>query len=110
LYQATATAIRREITSGKLAPGDQVGSSLKSLARHHSTGIGTMRAALAVLSSEGLVETIPGKGTYVLATVEDAAAVESHVQELAKQVAELRDEVHDLDVRVMEIYSRLSSC
>ena len=62
LYQATAEAIRAQIASGELAPGEQVGASLDALAAQHHVGKGTMRAALAVLSAEGLAETNRDEG------------------------------------------------
>jgi DNA-binding transcriptional regulator YhcF (GntR family) len=67
LYLAVADGIRRQITSGELAPGDQIGPSLKALAGQHRVSVSTMRAALAELAGEGTAETIPGKGTFVLA-------------------------------------------
>jgi len=38
-----------------------------ALAEEYGVALGTMRHALADLRSRGLVETLPAKGTYVLA-------------------------------------------
>lgn len=97
LYQDTAAAIREQITSGVLAPGEQIGPSLYALAAEHHVGIGTMRAALGMLSDEGLIETIHGKGTFVLTR----RAVIPDGQDA------LRREVEALQVDVMELYAKL---
>ena len=101
LYQETADAIRARIASGELAPGELVGPSLASLAAGHHVGIATMRAALGVLSDEGLVETIPGKGTFVLGGARAAAAREQQGN------AALEQRVEALEVDMIELYSKL---
>jgi DNA-binding GntR family transcriptional regulator len=99
LYQATAEAIRAQIASGELAPGEQVGASLDALAAQHHVGKGTMRAALAVLSAEGLAETIPGKGTFVLAGV-PGAGLQDGQDAIARRV-------EAAEVDIMELYAKL---
>lgn len=101
LYQGVADAIRQQIAGGKLAPGDQVGSSLGALAQHHHVGVGTIRAALVVLADEGLVETIPGKGTFVLAAPGWPAGRPGPQDDAVLQRLEA------VEVDIMELYARL---
>jgi DNA-binding transcriptional regulator YhcF (GntR family) len=108
LYLATADAIRRQIASGELKPGDQIGPSLKVLAEEHQVGVSTMRAALAHLGREGLTKTIPGKGSFVKAVPANTPEAEDGENQLAAEVAELRDDVSELQASVMEIYTRMS--
>jgi DNA-binding GntR family transcriptional regulator len=95
LYQETADAIREQIASGGLAPGDQVGSSLTAMAAEHHVGIATMRAALVILSDEGLVQTVPGKGTFVLSDEPRGDSLPGILRRLEA-----------LEVDVMELYMR----
>lgn len=64
LYQQLADLIRQRIRSGELAPRSAI-PSITDLAAEHDLAVVTVRRAVAVLVAEGLVHTVPGKGTYV---------------------------------------------
>ncbi|MGB7184364.1 MAG: GntR family transcriptional regulator [Burkholderiaceae bacterium] len=63
-YQRIADVLRRQIIGGVLKPGDQVPSE-NDLARDYDIAAGTARQALAQLVSDGLLERIHGKGSFV---------------------------------------------
>jgi GntR family transcriptional regulator len=58
------------ILRGKIASGDLSGRlpSEKTLMQEYHLAHGTVRKALALLRDEGLVQTTPGWGTYVVTT------------------------------------------
>jgi GntR family transcriptional regulator len=59
-----ADDLRRQITTGRLGPGDRLPSE-SALANRYKVSTATLRSALAVLQREGLVEKIHGKGNFV---------------------------------------------
>jgi GntR family transcriptional regulator len=63
-YQRIQGAIRKNIASGGLRPGDAVPSE-RELARIHEVSLMTARHALAALEHEGVVERRRGVGTFV---------------------------------------------
>jgi GntR family transcriptional regulator len=63
-YKKIQNAIRKQIQSSQLKPGDAV-SSERELARTHGVSLMTARHALAGLEREGTVERRPGAGTFV---------------------------------------------
>jgi DNA-binding GntR family transcriptional regulator len=63
-YRQVADSVRDLIASGRLQPGSMVPSEL-ALAERHGVARGTVRAALAVLVDEGLIEVVPGQGRRV---------------------------------------------
>lgn len=74
-YRQIADEIRQLIASGDLQPGAMVPSEL-ALSERHDVARGTVRAALAVLVDEGLIEVVPGHGRRVVgatATLTDTA-------------------------------------
>lgn len=97
LRDETASAIREHISAAGLAAGDRVGASLEAMAGEYHAGVGTVRAALQVLSDEGLVKTIPGVGSFVL----DAATRQEAGQDGVQQSVEAHEE------DIVELYSRL---
>jgi DNA-binding GntR family transcriptional regulator len=64
LYEQLAGILRRAIESGDLTPRDPVPSE-SYLMGTHGVSRGTVRHALDILRSEGLVQTFPGRGTFV---------------------------------------------
>ena len=63
-YRQIAAELRTEIETGRLAPGAVLPSEADLIARH-AVSRGTVRQALAVLETDGLISTHPGKGRYV---------------------------------------------
>jgi DNA-binding GntR family transcriptional regulator len=64
LYQQLAALIRDQITSGKLAPRAMI-PSITTLAADHNLSVVTVRKAMGLLIDEGLIRTVPGRGTFV---------------------------------------------
>lgn len=63
-YRRLADALRAEIEAGRLVPGAALPSE-STLERAHGVGRDTVRDALALLRSWGLVSARQGKGWYV---------------------------------------------
>jgi GntR family transcriptional regulator len=63
-YQQLAAILRGQIESGELAPGQQLPSAL-TLAGAYQVSAPTVKKALALLKSEGLVTGVAGYGTFV---------------------------------------------
>lgn len=63
-YGWLASTLRGQITRGEWAPGSAI-SAETQLAKAHGVALGTMRQAIAVLVSEGLLERVHGRGTFV---------------------------------------------
>jgi DNA-binding transcriptional MocR family regulator len=61
--------------TGVLAPGDRLPSVRELMARHRASPV-TVQRAIARLAGEGLVEPRPGRGTFVAARPDAAAAPE----------------------------------
>lgn len=64
LYQQLAAIIREQIRSGALPPRTMV-PSVTRLAAEHDLAVVTVRNAIRLLKDEGLVVTVPGRGTFV---------------------------------------------
>lgn len=63
-YQQLASILRDRIAAGEFRPGDALPSE-KDLVQEHGLARETVRRAVKVLRDEGLVVTIPGRGTFV---------------------------------------------
>ncbi|HEX2300907.1 MAG TPA: GntR family transcriptional regulator, partial [Pseudonocardiaceae bacterium] len=63
-YRRIAADLQRAIAAGELAPGDLVPSEAM-LTREYGVSRGTVRQALSVLVSQGLVRAVHGKGRFV---------------------------------------------
>lgn len=64
LYQQLAAVIRASITSGELSKDDAVPSE-SYLQQTHGVSRVTVRKAIELLRNEGLVYTLPQRGTFV---------------------------------------------
>ena len=69
MYQQIAEDLRAQIESGQLAPGAQLPTELE-LRDQYSSSRNTIRDAIKRLTSQGLVETRPGQGTFVTPRVD----------------------------------------
>jgi GntR family transcriptional regulator len=64
LYVQLAAILREQITSGELAPDAPLPSE-SYLQQEHGVSRVTVRKAVELLRNEGLVYTLPQRGTYV---------------------------------------------
>lgn len=63
-YRQIAEIIRQRIRAGELRPGARITES--ELTDAYEVARNTARRALAVLRDEGLIMTVPQRGSYVL--------------------------------------------
>ncbi len=66
LSESIADRLRSRIVGGELRDGDQLPGH-RELAAIYSVSVGSVREALSMLISDGLVETRAGRGTFVVA-------------------------------------------
>jgi GntR family transcriptional regulator len=69
MYQKIAEDIRKQIGNGVLARGAQLPTEL-DLGDRYGASRNTIRDAIKRLTSQGLVETRPGQGTFVTRTID----------------------------------------
>ena len=65
VYIQVANELRQQIRSGQLPPGRRVLSE-SDLEQIYGVARSTARKAIALLRDEGLVETVRGKGSFVV--------------------------------------------
>lgn len=63
-YRRVATALVSAIEQGRYAPGSRLPAEV-DLAAEFGVSRGTLRQALAALRSEGYIEAIPGRGSFI---------------------------------------------
>ncbi|WP_457580791.1 FadR/GntR family transcriptional regulator [Ensifer canadensis] len=75
LADSAAESLRAEIVSGRWGVGDRIPNET-ALTELLSVSRGTVREAVRVLVSQGLLDTRQGSGTYVRSTVDPASALD----------------------------------
>ena len=74
MYQQIAEDLRSEIESGILKPGAQLPTEIE-LRDQYDASRNTVRDAIKRLTSQGLVETRPGQGTFVTRKIDPFVTV-----------------------------------
>ena len=74
MHQQISEDLRAQIESGELAPGDQLPTELE-LRDQYSSSRNTIRDAIKRLTSQGLVKTRPGQGTFVTRRIDPFVTV-----------------------------------
>ncbi|ABR48258.1 transcriptional regulator, GntR family [Alkaliphilus metalliredigens QYMF] len=64
VYMNIAESIRNKVNSGTLKPGDDLPSEV-NLCKEYETSRMTVRKSLAILTNEGYIYSVPGKGYFV---------------------------------------------
>ena len=64
LYRQLANSLRERILGGTLPSGASLPTEFE-LSAAYGVSRGTVRQALSLLSDEGLIERVPGRGTFV---------------------------------------------
>jgi GntR family transcriptional regulator len=74
MYQQIAEDLRTQIDDGTLAPGNQLPTEIE-LRDRYGASRNTIRDAIKRLSSQGLIETRPGQGTFVTTRIDPFVTV-----------------------------------
>jgi LacI family transcriptional regulator len=64
LHTRVTARVRDDVRGGRYSPGDRLPSEI-DLARQLGVSRGTVRQALVALLDEGVLQTVPGRGTFV---------------------------------------------
>jgi GntR family transcriptional regulator len=64
VYQQLAAILRAQIESGELRSGRPIPSE-RTLTQRYGIAVGTVKKAVEVLRTEGLVHTVTGRGIFV---------------------------------------------
>jgi DNA-binding GntR family transcriptional regulator len=106
-FMQVADVLRQAIVSGALKSGERLPSTRKLVEQY---GVANMTAqnALRVLRDEGLIYSVPGRGSYVRegAAVAAVAAQDTHSPEytaIMQQLETMTDLIHCLEDRVSQI-------
>ena len=71
-YAALADVLRQRIVRGEWQPGTALPAE-QVLAHDHSVELGTIRRALQLLTEQGLIERVHGRGTFVRSGIPGAS-------------------------------------
>jgi GntR family transcriptional regulator, transcriptional repressor for pyruvate dehydrogenase complex len=94
-----ANRLREQIVSGELKPGSKLPGH-RELAAAHAVSVGSMREAISMLISNGLIETRAGRGTYVTAAPQGAARPRAGMPLAREEVEELTEARRVIEVRL----------
>ena len=100
-YRQVASSIQRDIKAQRLRPGDKL-PSIAALAEDFGVSHGTVKRAIGLLQTGGLVVSRQGQGAFVRTVQPDDADGEHDVE-----LAELRARVDDLNDRLEEVERHL---
>ncbi|MGW2404393.1 GntR family transcriptional regulator [Streptomyces sp. NPDC001739] len=78
-YVQAAEVLRREITTGRLKPGDKLPSA-RALQDRYGIASGTVQNALRLLKSEGLIYSVQGRGSFVRNSTPAEEGQEQHAE------------------------------
>jgi len=70
LYEQIAQLLRKHFRDSNLGTGSRIPTEL-DLSNSFGVSRGTVRQALSMLEREGLIQRVPGKGTFLCAPIED---------------------------------------
>lgn len=92
IYEQIVEQVKKQIVSGKLAPGEKL-PSLRMLAGDLGVSVITTKRAYAVLEEAGFISTVAGKGCFVSEMNADLIREENlkRIQALLSQAIDLAD-------------------
>ncbi|ACU40159.1 GntR family transcriptional regulator [Actinosynnema mirum] len=99
-YLRLADDLRRAIAAGDYKPGDQL-PTMGELAKRAGIAVMTVREAIKMLTTEGLVISRQGKGVFVLRT--------PSAEEAPPAAADVLTTLHRLERAVDQIADRLAA-
>lgn len=107
-YLRVADEIRGQIEQGAFSPGDQLPTH-RALATRHKVAIETVKRALGIIRTEGLIVSRQGKGSYVSHGTIGESNTEPNATDLADQLARLGREMDIVKRRLTKLEADAST-
>lgn len=106
-YIRIADALRRDIEDGTYEPGKRLPSETELLDRFReqlgTLSLPTLRQAISVLRSEGLVTSQQGIGTFVQSQNPDDSTPSAEYVAITERLTELGAQIQDVSDRMTEL-------
>ena len=107
IYEQVASQIRDAILSGELAVGDAL-PSIRALANDLHVSVITTKRAYTDLESQGFIDTVQGKGSFVAGGSLDMLR-EDRVRQVETTLAKALREARAVGVTVEELHEMLDA-
>ena len=95
LYEQIIDSVRQSILSGAIAPGEKL-PSVRNLAKELGVNPNTIQKAYTILESEGVILTLPGRGSVVLSETEDLR--QKQLAKMEEKLSVIAAEAHSTGV------------
>jgi len=99
IYQQLKDSIRVLVLTGTIAPEEKL-PSVRDLAAELAINPNTIQRAYRELEAEGLLYSVPGKGSFASAT--DTVA-DSHIRDLKAELRATAEKLHRLGVPAVQL-------
>ena len=99
LYEQIIDSVRQAILSGAIAPGEKL-PSVRNLAKELGINPNTIQKAYTILESEGVILTLPGRGSVVLSETEDLR--QKQLAKMEEKLSVIAAEAHNTGVAAEE--------
>ncbi len=105
IYEQIVTQIRDQIANGSLVPGTLM-PSIRHLAKELKVSVITTKRVYEELEREGLIRTVPGKGSYVAEQNKDFIQ-EKYLSEIQQKLEEALILAKTAAIDYKEVYEML---
>lgn len=105
LYEQITNQIKEQVLQGKLEQGSLL-PSIRMMAKELKVSIITVKRAYEDLESEGFIETVPGKGTYVSMKNKERLR-ELQISQIEEQIENMVSAAKSIDMNLDEIQERV---
>lgn len=99
LYEQIIDSVRQSILSGAILPGEKL-PSVRNLARELGINPNTIQKAYNILESDGVILTLPGRGSVVLSETEELR--EKQLTKITEKLTAIAGEAHDTGITYEE--------
>ena len=105
IYEQISSQVRAQVLSGSLAAGERL-PSIRALADGLGVSAITTKRAYSDLEAEGLITTVPGKGTFV-STTSNELLRERHMRRVEELLGQAAVEAMSLALSRTELHEML---
>lgn len=105
LYEQITNQIKEQVLQGKLEQGSLL-PSIRMMAKELKVSIITVKRAYEDLESEGFIETVPGKGTYVSMKNKERLR-ELQISQIEEKIENMVSAAKSIDMDLDEIQERV---